>query len=76
MQKQRVFLLRMVIFVLIVIGVVAALGSTISRIFMANPAINGVIIGALIIGVVYIFRQVLVIGPDLSWLERHRGVFV
>jgi hypothetical protein len=73
MQKQRVFLLRMVVFVLIVIGVVAALGSTIARIFMANPAINGVIIGALIIGVIYIFRQVLVIGPDLSWLERHRG---
>jgi hypothetical protein len=78
MQKQRVFILRMVLFVLIVIGVCAALGSTIARIFMANPALNGVIIGALIIGIVYIFRQVLVIGPDLNWLARHqteRGEF-
>ena len=72
MQKQRVFIIRMVVFVLIVIAICAAMGATIARIFMANPALNGVIIGALIIGIVYIFRQVLVIVPDLAWLERHR----
>ena len=72
MHKQRVFILRMAIFVLIVIAICAVLGSTIGRIFMANPVMNGVIIGALIIGIVYIFRQVLVIVPDLAWIERHR----
>ncbi|MSO73642.1 MAG: flagellar motor protein MotA [Alphaproteobacteria bacterium] len=73
MHKQRVFILRMAIFVGIVIALCAVLGSTIGRIFMANPVMNGVIIGALIIGIVYIFRQVLVIVPDLAWLERHQS---
>ena len=60
MQKQRVFMIRMAAFLLIVVGVCAALGSTIGRMFMANPALNGVIIGALLIGIVYIFRQGLI----------------
>ncbi len=72
MQKQRVFILRMIAFILIVVAVCAALGGTIARIFMANPVLNGVIIGALVVGIVYIFRQVLVIVPDLAWLDRHR----
>jgi len=73
MQKQRVFILRMGLFVALVVAVCAVMGSTIARMFMANPAMNGVIIGAVIIGIVYIFRQVLVIGPDLAWLEAHRN---
>ncbi|MBM3482541.1 MAG: flagellar motor protein MotA [Alphaproteobacteria bacterium] len=73
MHKQRVFILRMAIFVAIVVAVCAILGSTIARMFMANPAMNGVILGAVIIGIGYIFRQVLVISPDLAWLDAHRN---
>jgi hypothetical protein len=73
MSKQRVFLLRMAIFVGIVVAVCAVLGETVARMFMANPAMNGVIVGAVLIGIIYIFRQVLVLSPDLAWLDAHRS---
>jgi hypothetical protein len=68
MQKQRTFLTRIGIFLVILIGVIAALAGTLARIFMANPAMNGLIIGVLLIGIVYIIRQVFVIAPDAAWL--------
>jgi hypothetical protein len=38
--------------------------------FEANPAINGVILGVLLIGIVYTFAQALAIGPSARWLVR------
>ena len=40
--------------------------------FEANPAINGVILGVLLIGIVYTFAQALAIGPSARWLVRLR----
>ena len=68
MSGQRPFLLRMSLFLALVVGVVVVLGDTLADAFFANSVLNGVILGALIIGIVYNFRQVLLLKPDSSWL--------
>ena len=36
--------------------------------FMGNPALNGVILGALLLGVIYVIRQTLRLSPEQRWL--------
>lgn len=40
--------------------------------FLANPALNGLILGVLILGVVYNFRQVALLYPEVTWLDSFR----
>lgn len=40
--------------------------------FMANVAINGLIIAVLLIGILYTYQQALAIGPAARWLVRFR----
>ena len=68
MSGQRPFLLRMSLFLALVVGVVVVLIDTLATAFFANAVLNGVILGALIIGIVYNFRQVLLLKPDTAWL--------
>ncbi len=68
MSGQRPFLLRMSFFLALVVGVVVVLSETLAEAFFANSVLNGVILGALIIGIVYNFRQVLLLKPDTAWL--------
>ncbi|HEV2100436.1 MAG TPA: flagellar motor protein MotA [Stellaceae bacterium] len=64
----------MVVFLVLVAALAAALGRSLAVAFMGNPAINGVILGILLAGIVYIFRQVLLLEPEIDWIEsfRHR----
>lgn len=73
MSGQRPFLIRMSVFLVFVIGIVVALVGTLAAAFFANPVLNGVILGVLIIGIVYNFRQVLLLKPDTVWLEAVRN---
>jgi biopolymer transport protein ExbB/TolQ len=63
------FLTRMVLF--LVAGAVAAtfLYGTLIASFMANPLLNGLILGVLVIGIVLNIRQVMMLKPELEWLE-------
>jgi hypothetical protein len=38
--------------------------------FLGNPVVNGVILGMLAIGILYIFHQVLLLVPEINWLEQ------
>ncbi len=58
----------MSLFLVLVIGVVVVLVGTLGDAFFANPVLNGVILGALLIGIVHSFRQVLLLKPDTAWL--------
>jgi hypothetical protein len=40
--------------------------------FLGNPGVNGVILGILLAGTVYIFRQVMLLNPEVDWIERFR----
>ena len=72
MTRPRRYLLRMAIFVLAVAAGAALLGRPLGQYFMGNPAVNGVILGILLAGIAYIFRQVLQLNPEVAWIERFR----
>jgi biopolymer transport protein ExbB/TolQ len=73
MQSPRRYLRRMVIFLA---AVVVAAGLTLPilmRAFLVNPALNGLICGVVLVGVLFAFRQVLALGPELRWAEAFRA---
>ncbi|WP_328702840.1 flagellar motor protein MotA [Arenibaculum pallidiluteum] len=72
MPDPRRYLARMGLFLLIVIGIAGALFPTISTAFMVNPGLNGVILAVLLLGIVYTFRLVLILRPEVDWIERVR----
>jgi hypothetical protein len=72
MNRSRRFLVRMVVFLALVVALAIALGRPLVAAFMGNPGVNGVIIGILIAGIAYIFRQVLLLDPEIDWIENFR----
>jgi len=72
MIRLQTFLTRMIIFLAIVVGVVGLLFDVVARAFMSNPALNGLILGVLLLGIAYSFRQVLRLSPEFRWMETYR----
>src|SRR5438552_9590214 len=70
MSRSRRFLIRMVLFLVLVAALVVALGRQLVNAFMGNPGVNGVILGILLAGIAYIFRQVLLLDPEIDWIEN------
>ena len=66
--NPRRYLVRMFIF-LLGVGIIAALlAAPLQAAFMGNPALNGVILGAFGLGIIYIIRQTLRLMPERNWL--------
>jgi hypothetical protein len=72
MNRSDRFLIRMAVFLVLVAALAAALFRPLSTAFMGNPGINGVILGILLCGIVYIFRQVLLLNPEVAWIDDFR----
>ena len=72
MTRPRKYLIRMIVFVVAVFALSGALFMPLHGAFMANAPLNGLIIGVLLLGIVYNFRQVLMIYPEVSWIENFR----
>jgi hypothetical protein len=72
MRGPHRFVVRMVLFLLLVTGLAALLGQPLLAAFMGNPAINGVILGILVAGIIYIFRQVMALRPASNWIDTFR----
>ena len=72
MNRSDRFLIRMAVFLVLVAALAAALFRPLSTAFMGNPGINGVILGILLCGIIYIFRQVLLLNPEVAWIEDFR----
>ena len=62
----------MAVFLVLVAALAAALFRPLSIAFMGNPGVNGLIVGILLCGIVYIFRQVLLLNPEIAWIEDFR----
>jgi hypothetical protein len=69
MVSLRVYLVRMALFMVAVAAVVAVLANQLMTAFLANPALNTLILGSALLGIVYIVRQATRLAPDLSWLS-------
>ena len=75
LTRPQVFLWRMTLFLVLAALLAIILdGQTqqLRRSFMANPGLNGLIIGVLLVGIVYSFRQVLRLYPEISWVNNFR----
>jgi hypothetical protein len=72
MTRSHRVLARMVIFLAIVAGLAVVLGQPLLAAFMGNPGVNGLILGILLAGIAYIFRQVLVLEPARDWIDDFR----
>ena len=68
MTDPRRYLIRMIIFLAIVASIAALLWVPLHGAFMGNPALNGVILGALLLGIIYVIRQTLRLSPEQRWL--------
>jgi len=72
LEKPVIYLVRMVVF-LILAGIVAAvLFPQIRSAFMANPGLNGLILFTLFLGVIYTFRMVIRLFPEVNWVNHFR----
>ncbi|MGQ0662155.1 MAG: flagellar motor protein MotA [Pseudomonadota bacterium] len=72
MTRPYRFLVRMIVFLAVVAGVCVLLLAGLTHAFLANPALNGLILGVLALGILYNFRQVLLLNPEVGWIERYR----
>ena len=72
MSRPHRFVARMALFLVLVAALAIALGRPLFAAFMGNPAVNGVILGILLAGIIYIFRQVLLLGPSTEWIDEFR----
>ena len=69
MTRPRKYLIRMFVFVIAITGLCWFLFLPLHGAFMANAPLNGLIVGVLVIGVIYNFRQVLMLYPEVAWIE-------
>ena len=72
LSSPRIFVVRMLVFLILCALIVVVLHKQIWVAFLANPGLNAVIIGALIIGIVLAFRQVLRLYPEVDWVNSFR----
>lgn len=64
------FLTRMTLFVVAVAGLAVFTIDILQAAFIHNPGLNGVILGATLLGILFIYRQVFVLKREVQWLER------
>jgi len=71
-SSPRIFLVRMLIFLILCSLIVVVIHPQIWTAFKANPPLNALIIGVLIIGILLSFRQVLRLFPEVAWVNGFR----
>lgn len=72
MTRPNRFLYRMAAFLIAVAVLVVMLRDGLMLAFAHNPALNGLLCGVFLIGVVLNFRQVLMLSPEIDWLDSWR----
>ena len=75
LTRPQVFLWRMLLFLILAVLLAIILDGQTGQLrasFMANPGLNALIIGVLLVGIVYAFRQVLRLYPEINWVNNFR----
>src|SRR5437899_12967023 len=72
LSSPRIYLVRMLVFLILCALLVVVLYKQIWIAFLANPGLNGLIIGVLLIGIALSFRQVIRIYPEVNWVNGFR----
>ncbi len=69
MTRPQRFLTRMIIFVMAIAALTAVLSPTLAGAYLASPALNTLILAVMVLGIGYVFRQVLQLRNEVIWLE-------
>src|SRR5262249_36640461 len=72
LSSPRIFLIRIVVFLTLCALLVVVLYRQIQVAFLANPGLNALIIGVLVIGILLAFRQVIRLFPEVNWVNSFR----
>lgn len=72
LESPRTYVVRMVIFLIIIGFLAAILFPQLGGAFNANPGLNGLIVGILVLGIGYGFRQVFILFPEVEWVNTFR----
>jgi hypothetical protein len=75
LTRPQIFLWRMSLFLILAVLLAIILDGQTGQLrasFMANPGLNALIIGVLLVGIVYAFRQVTRLYPEIAWVNNFR----
>ncbi|TKW77788.1 MAG: flagellar motor protein MotA [Bradyrhizobium icense] len=72
LSSPRIFLVRMLVFLVLCALVMVVLYKQIVVAFFANPGLNALIGAVLLIGVILSFRQVIRLYPEVAWVNNFR----
>jgi hypothetical protein len=72
LSSPRIFLVRMVVFLVLCALIGFVLYKQIVTAFFANPGLNALIGAVLLIGIVLSFRQVVRLYPEVAWVNNFR----
>jgi hypothetical protein len=71
-MTPRIYLARMIVFLILVGFIAAILYTQIIQAFVANPGLNGLILAVLLLGIAYAFRQIFRLFPEVNWVNSFR----
>jgi len=72
LSSPRIFLVRMLVFLVLCVLVAIVLYKQIELAFFANPGLNGLIGLVLLVGIILTFRQVIRLYPEVAWVNNFR----
>lgn len=72
LSRPRPYLVRMLLFLTLVGFLLLILAPQLAEAFMANPGLNGLIVGVLLVGTLYTFRQIFILWPEIKWVNSFR----
>jgi hypothetical protein len=72
LSSPRIFLVRMLVFLVLCALVATVLYKQIITAFFANPGLNALIGAVLLIGTILSFRQVIRLYPEVAWVNNFR----
>src|SRR5258707_9262704 len=71
-SSPRIFLVRMLVFLILCALIVVVIHQQIWVAFKANPPLNALILGVLLIGIILAFRQVIRLFREIAWVNGFR----
>uniref|UniRef100_Q07TW6 Flagellar motor protein MotA n=1 Tax=Rhodopseudomonas palustris (strain BisA53) TaxID=316055 RepID=Q07TW6_RHOP5 len=72
LSSPRIFLVRMLVFLVLCALVAVVLYKQVITAFFANPGLNALIGAVLLIGILLSFRQVIRLSPEVAWVNNFR----
>jgi len=72
LSSPRIFLVRMLVFLVVCALITVVLYKQIVVAFFANPGLNALIGFVLLIGIILCFRQVVRLYPEVAWVNNFR----